>query len=108
MCDNGSPVEGKYAARLLAFTKKAPYLKSAIEATLRAISDDDRTTNNLAPLAALREFFKRNVEAVTSQADAIVEKVNKKFVSVILPPQPVSSRSTTMLSYNSLNDDALF
>lgn len=91
MCDTGSPVEGKYAARLLVFAKKASHLKAAIEGALRAISDADRSTNNLAPLTALTEFFKRNVEAVTSQADAIVEKVNKRFVSVILP-QPVSLR----------------
>lgn len=100
-CDKGTALQGKYAARLIAGSRNAENIKKAVDTIIDILSDAERDSNLLGPLTAVTELFKRDVKEVGARSDEIIEKVNAKVLSVILP-QPVRdvSNAVRFLAYN--------
>jgi hypothetical protein len=58
----------------------------AVTASIRALKDEARQTPLLAPLCALREFAKRNVDAIRPKVDSILDRLNASVLSVVVEP----------------------
>jgi len=82
LCDIGTASQAKYAARLLAQSQNSADMEDVVASAIEALNDSTRESPLLAPLCALREFVKRDVDVVKPKVDAILAQVDAEFLSV--------------------------
>ncbi|KAH8090375.1 armadillo-type protein [Filobasidium floriforme] len=91
-CAQGTALQGKYAARMLARSSNANDVEQAVMASIQALDGEASPTPLLAPLCALREFIKRNVDAIKPKVDSIVDRLNARVLSEVVEPAATDER----------------
>jgi hypothetical protein len=71
---------------MLARSSNANDVEQAVMASIQALNGEASPTPLLAPLCALREFIKRNVDAIKPKVDSILDRLNGRVLSEVVEP----------------------